>query len=214
MLLQKKSIFLDPNQLNLCNKYFKVIQILSNQLVETFTIRFDQVIYNYTNNTKFKDRINTKLLSFIFFLIFQNLFQMIFLIKQIFLNLLSNIRNHSNQNEEFNQQNKLNFTNLMGQICQLPSIPELDTDLNANHVKQMTYQDEIQYEEHENKICEQNQSFVLENQISMQLSQTPEFSLPPQQTKLFSQQDSHYTPEFLALSQPLQQQMNIYSQQF
>ncbi|CAD8043803.1 unnamed protein product [Paramecium primaurelia] len=102
----------------------------------------------------------------------------------------------------------------MGQICKLPSTPEINTYNDVNHIQQMTYQDEVPYEEQENKISEQNQSFFPGNQLSMQLSQTPEFSLPPQQIKLYSQQDSQYTPEFLALSQPLQQQMNIYQQQF
>ncbi|CAK90589.1 unnamed protein product (macronuclear) [Paramecium tetraurelia] len=102
----------------------------------------------------------------------------------------------------------------MGQICKLPSTPELKMNSDSNQIKEMTHEEEVQYEEQENKISEQNQSFFPANQLSVQLSCTPEFSLPPQQIKLFSQQDSEYTPEFLAISQPFQQQMNIYQQQF
>ncbi|CAD8142256.1 unnamed protein product [Paramecium octaurelia] len=102
----------------------------------------------------------------------------------------------------------------MGQICKLPQTPELKMNSESNQIKQMTHEEEVEYEEQENKISEQNQSFFPANQLSAQLSCTPELSLPPQQIKLFSQQDSEYTPEFLAISQPFQQQMNIYQQQF
>ncbi|CAD8048916.1 unnamed protein product [Paramecium sonneborni] len=102
----------------------------------------------------------------------------------------------------------------MGQICKQPSTPELNQNSDDNNIKQMTQQAEIEHYEEEIKISEQNYSFLPSHQISMQLSCTPEFGMPPQQIKLFSQQDSQYTPEFLAISQPFQQQMNIYQQQF
>lgn len=42
--------------------------------------------------------------------------------------------------EQMSLFSKINYILLikMGQICKLPSTPELNTDNNANHIKQMT----------------------------------------------------------------------------
>ncbi|CAK71261.1 unnamed protein product (macronuclear) [Paramecium tetraurelia] len=97
----------------------------------------------------------------------------------------------------------------MGQICKLPSVTESIQYEDSNDKGPQT-QDQQQQEQ----ILNSNQLNTVPNQYSLQLSCNQEFGIPQFGQKMHSLQDSCFTPEFLGISQPFQQQVNIYQQQF
>ncbi|CAK72350.1 unnamed protein product (macronuclear) [Paramecium tetraurelia] len=98
----------------------------------------------------------------------------------------------------------------MGQICKLPSTEESNLDTHSNDIRPLSQDQQLLQEQ----ILSDNQFNNIPNQYSLQLSCTPEIVIPQYGQKMHSLQDSQYTPEFLGISQPFQQQVNIYQQQF